>query len=82
VPKVPAPFWQSPEQQVSLSLHTSPVWIQKEEPSLQKPAWHSFEQHWVLSVQGLPAVLQAGLSGRHWPLAQLPPQQAAESTHA
>jgi hypothetical protein len=56
VPSVPAPFWQSPEQQVLLSLHTSPVWMQNEAPNLQVPAWHRLEQHCELSVQELPAV--------------------------
>jgi hypothetical protein len=82
VPSVPAPFWQSPEQQVLLSLHTSPVWMQNEAPSLQVPASHRLEQHWVLSVQGLPAVWQALPSGWHTPATQLPPQQEAESTQA
>jgi hypothetical protein len=67
---------------VLLSLHTSPVWMQNEAPSLQVPASHKLEQHWVLSVHGLPAVWQAALSGLHRPALQLPPQQEAESTHA
>ena len=79
---MPLVIWQSPEQQVLLSLHTSPVWMQNEEPSLQKPPLHRLEQHWVLSVQGLPAVKQAELSGRHTPPVQLPPQHEAESVQA
>src|ERR1017187_8484726 len=56
--------------------------MQNEAPSLQVPASHKLEQHWVLSVHGLPAVWQAALSGLHRPALQLPPQQEAESTHA
>lgn len=82
VPSVPAPFWQSPEQHVLLSLHTSPVWMQNEAPSLHIPASHRLEQHWELSVHGLPAVWQAALSGWQRPALQLPPQQEAESTQA
>jgi len=82
VPRVPVPFWQSPEQQVPLSLHTSPVWMQNEAPSLQVPASHKLEQHCVLSVQGFPAVWQAVLSGWHKLALQFPPQQEAESTQA
>ena len=83
VPSVlPVNFWHSPEQQLSLSLHTSPVWMQNEEPSLHTPPAQSCEQHCVLAVQGLPAVLQEVLSGRHKPTLQLPLQQAAESTQA
>jgi hypothetical protein len=82
VPSVPVPFWQSPEQHVLLSLHTSPVWMQNEAPSLHVPASHRLEQHWELSVHGLPAVSQAALSGWHKPALQLPPQQEAESAQA
>ncbi len=45
VPSVPVPFLHSPEQHVLLSLHTSPVWMQKDAPSLQAPSWQSVEQH-------------------------------------
>ena len=56
--------------------------MQNEAPSLQVPASHRLEQHWVLSVHGLPAVWQALLSGWHKPALQLPPQQDAESMQA
>jgi len=82
VPSVPVVIWQSPEQQVLLSLHTSPVWMQNDAPSLQTPASHRVEQHWLPTVQGLPAVRQAVLSAWHTPPVQLPPQHAAESVHA
>jgi hypothetical protein len=67
---------------VPLSLHTSPVWMQNDDPSLHTPPLHRLEQHWLLSVHGLPAVRQAVLSGWHAPPVQLPPQQEAESAHA
>jgi hypothetical protein len=72
----------SPEQQVLLSLHTSPVWTQKEAPSLQTPPWHKVEQHWPLSVHGLPAVRHEVLSGWQTPPLQFPPQHAAEAVQA
>ena len=78
----PADFWQSPEQQVLESLHTSPVWMQNEAPSLHVPASHRLEQHWEFAVQGLPAVWHALLSGWHRPALQLPPQHEVESTQA
>jgi hypothetical protein len=46
-PSFPALFWQSPEQQVLLSLHTSPVWMQNEAPKIQTPSLQSVEQHWL-----------------------------------
>ena len=79
---LPTAFAQSPEQQVLLSLHTSPDWMQNEAPSLQVPASHRLEQHWELAVQGLPAVWHALLSGWQTPALQLPPQQEAESVQA
>jgi hypothetical protein len=79
---LPAAFWQSPEQQLLLSLHTSPVWMQKDAPSLHTPASHSCEQHCALVLHGLPAVLQVVLSGWQTPPLQLPPQHAAESVQA
>jgi len=85
VPRLlPGATTQSPEQHRSLLLHTSPVWIQKEEPSSQIPASHSCEQHSALAVQGLPAVRQLapGFNGWHTPPAQLPPQHEDESVHA
>jgi len=65
---------------VLLSLHTSPVWMQNDEPSLHTPASHSFEQHCRPSVQGLPAVRHPVLSTWHRPPLQLPLQHAAPST--
>jgi hypothetical protein len=81
---LPAVITQSPEQHVSLLLHTSPVWMQNEEPSLQTPASHSCEQQSALAAQGLPAVRQLapGFRGWHMPPAQLPPQHEGESVHA
>jgi hypothetical protein len=79
---VPVPFLQSPEQQPLLSLQTSPVWMQKDAPSLQMPSWQRVEQHCVLSVHGLPEVRQTVLSGWHTPPVQLPPQHSLELAHA
>jgi len=67
---------------VLLSLHTSPVWMQNEAPSLHTPPWHSFEQHWSLPEHGLPAVWHAVVSAWQAPPAQLPLQHAAESVQA
>src|SRR6266545_272865 len=39
------------------------------------PFAHSFEQHSMFAPHELPAVLQPVLSGAHFPLLQLPPQQ-------
>ena len=65
-----------------LSLHTSPFWMQNEEPSLHTPASQSCEQHSAPVAQGLPAVRQATFKGWHRPPTQLPPQHEAESAHA
>jgi hypothetical protein len=59
----PEPITQMPLQQSPGRTHTSFVWMQKEAPRTQLPLLQSFEQHWLLSVQPLPAVLQAVVRG-------------------
>jgi hypothetical protein len=57
----------------------SPGWMQNDEPSAHVPPAQSPEQQPVLSVHGLPAVLQEALSATQVPLLpQLPPQHWSE----
>src|SRR6185503_14675308 len=79
----PAAFEQTPPQQSRSRTQMSPGWMQNEEPSAQVPPLQRPEQQppappSVAVVQGLPAVRQVVLSGWHFPLAQVPLQQAAE----
>ncbi len=57
--------------------------MQYEAASAQVPLWHRSEQHWPLSVQGFPAVLQAGLRlTQVFPGPQLPLQQPDDDVQA
>ena len=70
-----------PLQQSPARTQTSLVWMQNDAPSAQLPFLQSFEQHWPLSVQPLPAVLQAVVSGWQIPPVQLPLQQVSPAPH-
>jgi len=70
---------QPPEQQSSLFAQTSPVWMQKDAPSWQRPLVHRLEQHSPSVAHVFPAVRQVRFRGVHvWlvashvPLQQLP----------
>jgi hypothetical protein len=82
VPKVAlAALLQMPPQQSDPRTHASPVWMQYEAPSAQCPSLpHRLEQHWVLPVHALPAVLHELLSGVQVPL-HLPLQHAPSLVH-
>jgi hypothetical protein len=90
VPSVaPAAIEQKPPQQSRLREHTSPGWMQNEEPSTHLPLEHRPEQQPpatppspAVAVQGLPAVRQAVLRGLQVPPVQVPLQQADESVQA
>jgi hypothetical protein len=56
--------------------------MQYETASAHLPPVQPCEQHSVLLLHGLPAVLQAGLSGWQVPFWQLPEQQALALVHA
>lgn len=59
----------------------SPVWMQYDEPSAQRPFEHKPEQHCVLDVQVLLAVVQPPATiGWHVPPVQLPVQHAFPAT--
>jgi hypothetical protein len=56
--------------------------MQYETDNVHVPLVHKWEQHSVLSAQGLPAVLHAVLSGLQRPAEQVPLQQAADEVQA
>jgi len=77
VPSVaPLAMLQMPLQQSKAFEQTSPDWMQKDDPRTQAPSRQSWEQHWSLLEQALPAVMHATLSAWQVPPTQLPLQQA------
>jgi hypothetical protein len=77
----PSAISQRDEQHSASREQTSPVWAQNEEARLQRPASHSCEQHWLLSLHSLPAVLQLVLSGTQLFWSQLPLQHSPSTAH-
>ncbi len=73
---------QTPVQHSPLSEQMSRGCTQYDAPSSQYPAWHRPPQHWVLDVQGLPAVLQLRLSALQTAPTQDCPQHSALLWHA
>jgi hypothetical protein len=78
----PAAMLQTSEQQSDPRAHRSPVWMQKDELSWQRPLEQSLEQHCESAVHVLPAVVQAVLSAAHLPELHLPLQHSPATVHA
>jgi hypothetical protein len=70
------------EQQSAPREQRSPVWIQNDELSWQRPLEHSFEQHWESAVHVLPAVAHDVFSAAHLPDVQMPLQHSPADLHA
>lgn len=80
VPRVAsASMLQIPPQQSAATAHTSPVWMQNEDPSEQVPFAHNLEQQASLPVQALPAVEHDVFRALHAPCEQLALQHCAGS---
>ena len=75
-----------PQHSVSFT-HASPIPVQNDAALLQvfvpspSESSQNFEQHSAWPLHVLPAVLQLGLSGAHWPLLQMPEQHSLSSSH-
>lgn len=70
------------EQQSAPLEHRSPVWMQKDELSWQRPLEHSFEQHCESDVHVLPAVVHDVPSDAHLPEVQVPLQHSPAEVQA
>jgi hypothetical protein len=78
----PEAMLHTSEQQSVPREQRSPVWMQNDELSWQRPLEHSLEQHCESAVHVLPAVVHDVFSAAHLPEVQVPLQHSPAEVHA